>query len=116
MPLRSTATTAISHAAFYDEMSKIAKDQEEKRPLVTKKRVKKLLTTVVPATALGTGLGYATQKLVRRYARPAIAKKFSKGTRLKYAPMALGALGGLAGGLAMMHRKKAVEHLEKDDD
>lgn len=102
----------IDHEAFFDEMLKIAEADRS----VTKEKVKRLLTTVVPATALGTGAGYATGKLIRRYARPAIKKGLSRSTRLKYAPMALGALAGLGGGLTMYHRKKAVEHLDKADD
>lgn len=106
-------TMAISHQAFFDEMLKIAEAKKDKEPFMTKGKVKKLLTTVVPATALGLGLGYGGGKLISRYARPAIRKGIKARSRLKYAPMVAGGIAGLGGGLAMMHRSKASKALDE---
>lgn len=97
-------TAVVRYGAFFDELSKIA----EERPPATKSRLRTLLTTVVPATAIGGGMGYAAGRLINR------ALRHVPNTVLaKYGPTALGILGGLGGGLALAHRQKVKEALDR---
>lgn len=102
----------IDYDAFFDELVKISEDDR----YVTKEKLKRLGTTVLPALAIGSALGVGTGKLIKRQVRPdtaigRAAKKIPKGL-LKYGPAVIGATGAAAAALRFKQRKKILEALE----
>jgi hypothetical protein len=95
--------------ALFDELEKIA---EERDPM-DKSKLRNLLLTVVPATALGTGLGYATGRLIRRHAGPAIRRNVPESVIRKYGPAVASGLATGAAAAAYYHRKSVGEAMEK---
>lgn len=119
MHLQSTDIQGACEAAFLDELSKIAEAHPEDNRWVTKQKLKRLLLTVAPAAAIGTGLGYgsahALNHLIRRkypnLAESAV-KRLGIHTIRKYAPIIGGGMGMIGGGLAALQRRKVQQALE----
>ena len=102
----------IDYDAFFDELVKISEDER----YITKEKLKRLGTTVLPAVAIGTGLGVGTGKLIKRQVRPdtavgRAAQRIPKGL-LKFGPAVIGATGGAALALKYNQHKKIREALE----
>ena len=106
----------IDYDACLDELEKIAKAEEEK--WITKEKLKRLGTTVLPAAAIGTGLGVGTGKMLGRYisdpssAAVRAGRKIPRSMLTKYGPPALMGLGAAAAALRYNQRKKVREALE----
>jgi hypothetical protein len=126
MPLQSTDTHGVLEAAFFDELSKIAEEQGDR--WITKDKLKKLVTTVVPAAALGTGAGYATGKAIDAYARRKVGRlsknpKFQHLAKVvgsnrirRYGPVVGGVSGAALGMILMMKAHKVKKALESKNE
>jgi hypothetical protein len=103
----------IDFDACFDELAKIAEDDR----WVTKEKLKRLGTTVLPAAAIGTGLGYATGKMLRRQVHPGslavrAGRKVPKELLMKYGPALLAGVSAAAAAAKYNQRKKVREALE----
>jgi hypothetical protein len=99
----------INYSSFADEMTKISEEQKRE---ATKPRLKRLMTTVVPATAIGTGLGVGTGKLISSKMSPARLATLNKSFGRKYGPGMLGGAAGIVGGLAAYRSRRIKKYLD----
>jgi hypothetical protein len=88
--------------SFFDELEKIAEEQDRQ---ITRERLKRFAKTLVPV-AIGTGLGYGTYKALQ----PTIQKHITKNPQIaKYLlPMA----GGVGAALGVV-RKELTKEIDK---
>jgi hypothetical protein len=103
----------IDYDACLDELVKIAEDDR----WVTKEKLKRLATTVVPAATIGTALGVGAGRLIHKQITPSsypvrLGKKVPRHLMLKYGPAVLGGLGAAAAAARYNQRKKVREALE----
>lgn len=115
---RSMGTEMISLPAFYDELEKIAEEQDR---WITKEKLKRHAKTLA-AVGAGAGLGYGTGKLVRRYVRGPgmkhlwkLSPKWQERIK-KYSPAAATIVGGAGVLAASKLRRKADKYVEKGDE
>jgi hypothetical protein len=97
--------------AFGKEMVKIAQEappQPDNRPFVTKERLKRLAFTVIPAAAIGTGLGVAVPRLFRKQIKQVAQEPWFK----KYRGPIIGGASGIIGGLALYRARRIADYLE----
>jgi hypothetical protein len=105
----------IDYDACLDELVKIAEDDR----WATKEKLKRLGTTVLPAAAIGTGLGMAAGRMLHRQVYPGslavrAGKKIPRGLMMKYGPGVLAGVGAAAAAARYNQRRKVRQALEGD--
>lgn len=100
------------YAGLFDELEKIAEEQQK---YVTKEKFKRHLKTLVPVAigaGLGTASGYAALEGARRHGKK-INRFLAKHPKVaRGIPAALGAAGAAAGMLRRAKDKKIREYIE----
>lgn len=98
----------VNCSSFFDELEKIAEDDNNK---ITKEKLKRLLK-VVGVTSLGAGLGYATGSAVNKY----IAKKFKSSppssSLMRWIPTIAGGLSATAAMINKYQRKDIDNYIK----
>jgi len=117
-----TGTEVHSFTAFHSELVKIA--EEEKKPSITKARLKRL-AIAAPVAAVGAGLGHAGGRALGNYIRGARGQELAKSLVRQggLGRKVVGALPAVAGGLlaggatlTALKNKKVKKYVMGDDE
>lgn len=96
-----------NYPAFWDELEKIGEEKKD-----NKERLKRLMLTVVPGAAIGTGLGVGVGKLIRPHL-PHVVRKVPPSLLARYAGPAIGMAGGAMAGLAAYRARKLKDFIDE---